>query len=103
MEKALVSCIIPTHNRSLLLKRAVESVINQIYKNLEIIIVNDASRDDTCDVINELKRKDLRIISLVNAKPQGPSAARNRGINIATGAFIAFLDDDDQWMPTSYW
>jgi len=99
MKKVLVSCIIPTHNRSSLLKRAVNSVINQIHKFLEIIIVNDGSSDETEEVINKLKRKDPRIISLVNEKSEGPSAARNKGINIATGDFIAFLDDDDEWMP----
>jgi glycosyltransferase involved in cell wall biosynthesis len=98
-KEKLVSCIIPTHNRSLLLKRAVESVINQNYKNLEIIVVNDGSIDDTEKVIEELKRQDPRIISLKNEQSKGPSAARNKGIKNATGYFIAFLDDDDQWLP----
>jgi len=98
-KEKLVSCIIPTHNRSSLLKRVVDSVINQTHENLEIIIVNDGSSDDTEEVINQLKGKDPRIVSLVNEKPQGPSAARNKGIKIATGDFVAFLDDDDQWLP----
>lgn len=97
-EIKLVTCIIPTHNRASMLKEAVQSARDQTHKNLEIIIINDGSNDNTEYAINELKRQDPRIISLKNDEPQGASAARNIGIKKAKGAFIAFLDDDDQWL-----
>lgn len=99
MDTLLVSCIVPTHNRSALLQKAIESITNQTYKNLEIIIVNDGSSDRTEGLIGNLKKWDSRIISFKNDRPKGPSAARNIGIEKARGEFIAFLDDDDQWLP----
>jgi len=82
-----------------MLKEGVKSVICQDYENLEIIIVNDGSSDDTEEVIKDLKRQDPRMISSKNDRPRGPSAARNKGIEKARGEFIAFLDDDDKWLP----
>ncbi|HEA65398.1 MAG TPA: glycosyltransferase [Desulfobacterales bacterium] len=98
LEENLVSCIIPTHNRSYLLKTALNSVISQTYKNLEIIIINDASKDNTEYVIKEYMKYDNRIKYHKNTINLGGSGARNAGINIAKGEFIAFLDDDDEWV-----
>lgn len=90
-----VSIIIPTHNSSMFIKEAIESVINQTYKNLEIIIVDDHSTDDTLSMINSYKDKRIKVFKLRNNK--GVSYARNKGIDEATGDYLCFLDSDDYW------
>jgi glycosyltransferase involved in cell wall biosynthesis len=96
MEK--ISVIIPTYNGSRNIKRAIQSVFNQDYPNIEIIVVNDASTDDTVDLVESIK--DSRIKLLKHLENRGVSAARNTGIKASTGKYIAFLDDDDEWLPT---
>ena len=93
----LVSIIIPTYNRGYTIKRAVDSVISQTYKNLEVIIVDDGSTDNTKDVIGKIN--DSRIRYLPHLKRRGCSAARNTGIKASRGEFIAFLDSDDEYYP----
>ncbi|HEX7044866.1 MAG TPA: glycosyltransferase family 2 protein [Burkholderiales bacterium] len=93
----LVSVVIPTCNRAALARRAIESVVRQSYANLEIIVVDDASSDGTGGMVRSLA--DPRIRYLRHEERRGGSAARNTGIRAATGAFIAFLDDDDEWEP----
>jgi glycosyltransferase involved in cell wall biosynthesis len=95
--KPLVSVVMPTFNRSRLLGRALRSVLGQSYGNLEIIVVDDASKDDTADVVKSIG--DRRIKYIRHDSNRGGSAARNTGIRAATGEYIAFLDDDDQWEP----
>ena len=92
-----VSVIISTHNRADMLPRAVNSVLNQVYDDFEIIIVDDASSDDTQAVIAGLY--DPRIRSLRHDTNRGHSASINTGISHAKGEYIAFLDDDDEWLP----
>lgn len=92
-----VSVIIPTYNRSELLKKAVESLENQSHQNFEIIIIDDCSTDDTAEVVRGMN--DERIIYLKHSINKGGSEARNTGIKKATGNFIGFLDSDDQWLP----
>ncbi|RCS69124.1 glycosyltransferase [Vibrio casei] len=94
---SLVSVYIPTHNRADMLKRAVDSVLKQSYQNLEIIIVDDGSIDETPNVINEYKSIYNNIVSLRNDIPKGACHSRNRAINIANGEFITGLDDDDEF------
>jgi len=94
----LVSVIIPTKNRAEMLFRAVNSVRNQSYNNLEIIIVNDASDDNTLDIIKNFKKKDSRIMAFSNLYSKGGANARNVGIKHAKGEYISFLDDDDEWL-----
>ncbi|ADU67663.1 glycosyltransferase [Pantoea sp. At-9b] len=96
----LVTVYIPTHNRSSLVKRAIASVQNQTYRNLEIIICDDGSSDDTEVVIAKMKEQDSRIIYLKNDRPMGACHARNRCIAIAKGEFITGLDDDDYFLNT---
>jgi glycosyltransferase involved in cell wall biosynthesis len=86
----------PTHNRSSLLKRAIDSVINQSYKKVELIVVNDGSSDDTADILDAYKKK-YGIIYINLDKPKGACHARNLAINLATGDFITGLDDDDEF------
>ena len=92
MNQPLVSIIIPTHNRSELLSRAVKSVINQTYQNIEIIIV-----DDVGNVPKEIKILSDKIKYLHIPNTLWVSENRNAGINISNGKYIAGLDDDDYW------
>lgn len=93
----VVSIIIPTHNRSHLLVRALKSVFKQSYVNYEVIVVDDNSTDDTVKTIRKISDPRLQILLL--EKPGGGSVARNSGIAVAKGKYIAFLDDDDEWFP----
>lgn len=97
IEMPLVSAIIPTHNRAEMLARAIRSVQSQTYPHLEIIVVDDASQDNTREVAESFS--DPRIRYIRHDTNRGGSAARNTGIRVATGEFIAFLDDDDEWEP----
>ena len=93
MEK--VSVIIPMYNSSKYIKECVNSVINQTYKNLEIILVDDKSNDSTLKKVNKIKDKRIKIIKL--KKNSGAAISRNKGIEEATGDLICFLDSDDYW------
>jgi len=93
---SLVSVIIPTYNRREYVQEAIDSVLAQTYPHYEIIVVDDGSTDGTGDV---LKAKYGDRIRYVWQENQGESAARNRGIEMARGEYIAFLDSDDLWMP----
>lgn len=90
-----VSAVIPAYNRANLLPEAVRSIRAQTHPVSEIIIVDDGSTDDTADVVRALGTG-IRYFRQANA---GPSATRNRGIELAQGAYIAFLDADDVWLP----
>jgi glycosyltransferase involved in cell wall biosynthesis len=97
MAEALVSIIIPTHNRCHLLQRAVGSVLRQTYREIECIVVDDCSSDATRETVGSFA--DDRIVYLRNKENAGPQVTRNRGIQAARGSFVAFLDDDDEWLP----
>ena len=90
----MISVVIPIYNVEKYLKKCIESVINQTYKNLEIILVNDGSTDNSKNIIDEYSLIDNRI-KVINKKNGGLSDARNVGIEIAKGDYIAFLDSDD--------
>ncbi len=92
--KDLVSVIIPTYNRAGLIARSARSVLNQTYKNLELIIVDDGSTDNTEEIVNTLDDERVIYIKQSNA---GACTARNNGIVHANGEFIAFQDSDDVW------
>ena len=94
---ALVSVIIPTFNRAHVLAQAINSVLKQTYKTLELIVVDDGSIDDTENLIGAFD--DPRLIYLKSPQNYGVSAARNRGIAAARGEWLAFLDSDDEWLP----
>lgn len=95
-----VSVYIPTHNRVLLLERALKSVINQTYKNIEIIVCNDASTDSTREYIDTISRQHSNLIVLHNETGLGAPASRNRCIKASSGQFVTGLDDDDYFDPT---
>ena len=95
----LVSVIIPYYNNKDTIIRALESVLNQSYNNLELIIINDGSKDDSYEIVCEyLQKYDGNInINHINQENQGPSITRNKGIKLSKGEYIAFLDADDSW------
>jgi len=92
----LVSVIIPTYNRAEELKRAMKSVLNQTYRNLELIIIDDGSIDDTENTVQFFS--DDRIKYLRNDENMGVAHSRNRGLAIARGNYVSFLDSDDEWL-----
>lgn len=93
----LISVVIPTHNRKDLLPRAVQSVLNQTYQNIEIIIVSDGSTDGTDELMESLQQADRRITYISYKPGKGGNYARNTGIKASKGEYVAFLDDDDEW------
>ena len=93
----VVSVIIPSYNRGYCIARCLRSVLNQSFTDFEIIVVDDASSDDTRAQV--LSIADSRIRYLAHDVNQGGAVARNSGIRIAAGEFIAFLDSDDDWQP----
>ncbi len=95
---SLISVIIPTYNRANVLSRAINSVLAQTYTNFELIIVDDGSIDHTKKVVE--KFIDQRISYFKLDCNSGQNTALNRGINIAKGEYISFLDSDDEWLPT---
>ena len=96
-----VSVIIPIYNVEQYLTKCLESVINQTYKNLEIICVNDCSSDNSYTILEEYFQKDNRIKIIYREKNGGLSAARNSGLDVATGEYIYFIDSDD-WIGLDY-
>ena len=96
----LVSVCITTYNRKALLETCMSSILNQTYSNLEIIIIDDCSKDGTEDFVISTKKKDDRIIYIKNKINVGLAAARNKAIFIAKGKYFTFLDDDDEWLPS---
>ena len=92
----LISIVIPTYNRVQFLIETIDSILSQTYSNFELIIVSDGSTDNTKYKISELKDTRIKFVEL--EKNYGyPAKARNEGINISKGEFIAFCDDDDLW------
>lgn len=94
----LISVIIPNFNYAHYLNDTVNSVLNQTYSNIECIIVDDGSTDNSIEIILELEKKDIRVRSVFKQNG-GLSSARNAGIKAAKGEYIAFLDADDLWKP----
>ena len=90
----LISVIVPIYNVEKYLARCVDSIVNQTYKNLEIILVDDGSPDSCPDICDVWKEKDDRI-KVIHKKNGGLSDARNAGLDIAQGEYVAFVDSDD--------
>ncbi len=94
MENKLITVVVPCYNNEKYLPKCIESILNQTYSNLEIILVNDGSTDNSIAVINEYAKKDKRIV-VIDQKNQGVSVARNTAIDIAKGEYLSFVDSDD--------
>lgn len=101
MKEELISVIVPIYNVEKYLEKCIESIINQTYKNLEIILVNDGSTDNSKKICEKYVEKDKRI-KLVNKENGGLSAARNAGIAVAKGKYFGFVDSDDFIKDTMY-
>ena len=98
--KDKISVIIPIYNAEMFLKRCLDSVINNTYKNIEIICINDGSVDNSKALLENLSKIDGRII-VVNRENKGVSSTRNLGLKMATGDYISFIDADD-WIHPNY-
>lgn len=99
--KDLISIIVPVYNAEAYIKRCIESILNQTYKNIEIILINDGSIDKSGDICETYANVDNRII-VRHTENKGVSSARNLGISIANGKYIAFVDADDFVSPIMY-
>lgn len=94
--KPLVSVVIPVYNRESTIMRALNSVLDQTYHNIEVIVVDDCSTDSTVQTVGMCTDSRVQLICL--PVHRGANAARNRGIEISKGEYIAFQDSDDEWM-----
>lgn len=95
----LVSVIMPTKNRASLLARAIESVLSQTYKNIELIVVNDGSTDTTEELLSDLSNRESRLIIINSPVSEGACFARNRAIELSSGEYVTGIDDDDLFTP----
>lgn len=94
-ERPKVSVILPTYNRAHLIRRAIDTVLSQTYGDFELIVVDDGSTDDTKEIVKSVQDPRLRFVQ--HTENRGGSAARNTGIGMARGDYIAFQDSDDEW------
>ena len=97
MKKVKYSIITTIYNLDNILSRAIDSVLNQDYKNFEFIIVNDCSSDNSYELLKQYKEKDKRIILINNKKNMGLSGSRNIAVERASGEYIVYLDGDDSF------
>lgn len=97
MAEPLVSVVVPAYNAGDRIGVCLQALMNQTYRHLEIVVVDDGSTDNTCDVLEELARQDERIKLLRNKVNSGVSVSRNRGISDSTGEYILFCDSDDYY------
>lgn len=95
MNSPLVSVIMPNFNYSHYIGQAITSVLNQTYKKIELLVVDDGSTDDSIQVISSFGS----VLTVLHTANLGPSAARNAGIKASNGAWLAFIDSDDVWLP----
>lgn len=100
IEKPKVSIVVPVYNVEKYLSLCLDSLINQTLKDIEIIVINDGSTDNSLKIIEEYAQKDFRI-KVVNQENAGPSKARNEGLKIAVGEYITFVDSDD-WVDNDF-
>lgn len=99
MEEKLITVIVPLYNCEKYIKECIESILNNTYRNLEVIVVNDGSTDNSLEVANSIKDERLKVVSQSNG---GLSAARNTGLEFANGEYINFIDADDVVAPNFY-
>jgi len=97
MNKPVISIILPTFNRANTINNSVDSILNQTFNSLEIIIIDDASTDNTYQVVKEYQKKESHIIYVKNKKNVGCAKSRNIGLKYAQAETVAFMDDDDQY------
>ena len=93
----LVSIIMPAYNASKFIRESIESIIGQTYSNWELLVIDDGSRDETVSIVKKYSQNDSRIVCIESEKNEGIATTRNKGILVAKGEYIAFLDSDDVW------
>src|ERR1044071_9777835 len=98
MNGDLVSVVIPSYNRAYCIATTVDSTLAQTHKNLEVLIIDDGSKDETRDLVEARYRDEPRVRYIPQANA-GVSAARNHGLRLARGQYVALLDSDDIWLP----
>lgn len=98
--KPLISIVVPVYNVEKYIHRCVDSILAQTYTNLEIILINDGSADNSGKICDEYAQKDARI-NVIHKRNGGPSSARNEGIDIASGKYLSFIDSDD-WVAANF-
>ena len=99
MKNNTVSIIMPAHNSADFIKESIDSVLAQTYKDWELIVIDDGSTDNTYSIVQECALTDSRIVLLKNEKNIGAARTRNKGLEKASGRYIAFLDSNDLWFP----
>lgn len=97
LESMKCSVILPVYNAELFLEKCIDSVLSQTYRNLELLICDDGSSDNSIAVINQFRQKDNRVIFFTNETNKGVAQTRNRLLNEVSGDLIAFIDADDWW------
>lgn len=97
MSDPLVSVVIPLFNKEKWVSQSLESVVRQSYRNWEIIVINDGSTDNSIKIVEELSKQSSNSWKLITTKNSGQCSARNLGISLAKGKYVAFLDPDDLW------
>ena len=96
MNRPLISIIIPVYNAQCYIRRCIESVLSQTYKDIQVILINDGSTDNTLSILEEYSRSDSRI-QLINKDNSGVSKTRNIGIDISDGEYIGFVDEHGKY------
>src|SRR5690606_24370948 len=97
IQQKLVSVITPVFNSERFLKETIESVLSQTYENWEMILIDDGSADDSVHIVQSYVERDTRFKLIRNRHNIGPALSRNRGIELASGSYLTFLDADDLW------
>lgn len=97
--KDLVSVITPVYNAERFLENTLQSITNQTYKNIEIILVDDCSKDGSAEIIKRFIHEQIKIVYHLQDKNMGAGVARNKALELAKGQYVAFLDSDDVWLP----
>lgn len=95
--EVLVSVITPVYNSEKYIEQTIKSVLDQVYKNWELLLINDCSNDTSYEIIKKISKLDSRIRIINNEINRGVSYSRNKGIEVARGKYILFLDSDDLW------
>ena len=97
--KPLVTVIMPAYNAAGFIREAIQSVLNQTVTDLELLVIDDGSTDETTQIVEQLCKTDARVRLLVNEKNLGAGGTRNRGLELSASPYIALLDSDDYWKP----
>lgn len=95
----LISVVMPAYNAGRYIEAAIRSVQDQTYRNWELLVIDDGSRDETTRIVRDMAREDPRIRLYENPENMGTARTRNRGLDLSRGAYIALLDSDDLWLP----